>query len=594
MRTKKILSAVLAITMCCLAMVGCSSNSAESTESTNNIVETASDETRDINISDDELISFIKEGHFSEYPGKTIGDAFAAFFKNGEWSAEKGTVLFTGDFEDAEGEKTVGIRYNWNPDNETCFYDYMALGGDANGKSSNVVKEEQYPQLMRAVFANEAIPTVKVFDEDDEYDNLKGVWLSRPLGVSSTCAALIINVKNVDEEHIEYEAGYCFLGFRNNFAGGEELDEWTLSSSEEVDEKTNNSDISIRGNELFWTYDDTSERQLYKTSFRTLEEALEYYRSEYDENVIDTYGDGRGNVTKPIRTPREEFCRVISSEYDKLDPEWYTKINCFEYTNNYERTDSVTFYDAGNGLLGISYSYTFQDTEKTEQNRVFIDPTQYDVDDRNGVVYQILEYTENEDKEDECVDEEYERNYGYSGYPGFYKLDDSYITYYPRSMDDEPRIYIQVDSGLGEFGFFMDGITLYDGGNKEVSVSQPDADVAADTEGKRIEDGDEEAQQSLDFDVEWYKKTSNFASNDGTTLEIFWYDDGELNFDVSDGISYYGKDYDYSIGDRNSDEIPTSYVYPVTNAVTGEDDIIIYYPPNRLEVLSIGSFTAVQ
>lgn len=35
-------------------------------------------------------------------------------------------------------------------------------------------------------------------------------------------------------------------------------------------------------------------------------------------------------------------------------------------------------------------------------------------------------------------------------------------------------------------------------------------------------------------------------------------------------------------------------VYNVTDAETGEDDMIVYYPPNGLEVPLIGSFTVVQ
>lgn len=119
-------------------------------------------------------------------------------------------------------------------------------------------------------------------------------------------------------------------------------------------------------------------------------------------------------------------------------------------------------------------------------------------------------------------------------------------------------------------------------GIDEASLPGNDSDNVGSNEVEVVDSGD--------FDVEWYKNTPNFAYDDGTTLEIVWDDYNNLTFVVSDGTVYYGENYNYEVG--NIDGVPTSYAYNVTDAETGEDDVITYYPPNGLEVPLIGSFTA--
>lgn len=103
-----------------------------------------------------------------------------------------------------------------------------------------------------------------------------------------------------------------------------------------------------------------------------------------------------------------------------------------------------------------------------------------------------------------------------------------------------------------------------------------------------------ELADNTDFDIEWYKKTPNFTYDDGTTLEIIWDDYDNLTFAVSDGTVYYGENNNYDIGGKNTDGTPMSYIYNVTDAETGENDVITYYPPNGLEVPLIGTFTVTQ
>lgn len=119
-------------------------------------------------------------------------------------------------------------------------------------------------------------------------------------------------------------------------------------------------------------------------------------------------------------------------------------------------------------------------------------------------------------------------------------------------------------------------------GIDEASLPGNDSDNVGSNEVEVVDSGD--------FDVEWYKNTPNFAYDDGTTLEIVWDDYNNLTFVVSDGTVYYGENYNYEVG--NIDGVLTSYAYNVTDAETGEDDVITYYPPNGLEVPLIGSFTA--
>lgn len=95
-----------------------------------------------------------------------------------------------------------------------------------------------------------------------------------------------------------------------------------------------------------------------------------------------------------------------------------------------------------------------------------------------------------------------------------------------------------------------------------------------------------------EFNVEWYKSTPNFASDDGNSLGVIWDDYGNLTFSLSNGTYYDGTSYNYDIS-HNDDGSPYSYSYHVTDAVTGENNTIVYYPPDSL-VSSFGTFTAVQ
>lgn len=123
----------------------------------------------------------------------------------------------------------------------------------------------------------------------------------------------------------------------------------------------------------------------------------------------------------------------------------------------------------------------------------------------------------------------------------------------------------------------------------EKGINEPNA---YDDSSSSLGDGETDSVDNGNFDVEWYKSTPNFAYDDGTTLEIVWDDYNNLTFIVSDGTVYYGEDYNYDVGHIGG--VPSSYAYNVTDAETGEDDVITYYPPDGLEVPLIGSFTAVQ
>ncbi len=468
--------------------LGSSSNSDDSTETlaVNNTLNDTVDDTvqnkTDKAESDENAIKAIKEGHYPEYPSQSIGETFDRFFENTQWTSSSTTVTFVGEYQDAEGKKTIGIQYELDSSTGRYRYSSMSIGGAIDKKGSNVANSLQYPQMMRAVFGEQEVPVVGLSGNDDS--DIKGMWIGKPIG-QSMYSTEVIFIKDVSNDTIEFETAFCVADDDSDWI-------WKIARSDEGTSSLTDSDVSgvkcfyadgenvyVDNDILYFGKYGGDNMKMYKTSFRTLEEAIMYYRSEYDVSSLRDNRDDIGYViANPIKTYMDEFVDVIPSEYDRLDPEWYKSTNYFEYVNEYERLDSVTFYDAGNGLMGISYRYTYDDADETEQNRLFIDTAQYDVNEKNGIVYQILEYQpiESPDYMDADYDEAYEENYGYEGHPGFYKVEDSYITYYSQSIDFDARIIIQIDIGLGQFSL-MNGSMLFDEGQRDIDV--PNIDFAA-------------------------------------------------------------------------------------------------------------------
>lgn len=517
--------------------------------------------------SDENAVQAIKEGHYSEYPSQPIGEAFDRFFENTQWTSSSTTVTFVGDYQDAEGKKTIGIQYELDSSTGRYRYSSMSIGGTIDKKGSNVASGVQYPQMMRAVFDEQEVPVVELSENDAS--DIKGMWIAKPMG-QDMYSTEVIFIKDVNDDVIEFETAYCVAYIDSGWT-------WMIARSDEGTSSLTSSDVSgvkcfyadgenvyVDDGVLYYGYYGNDNMKMYKTSFCSLEEVIMYYRSDYDVDSLRDNKDDTGFViANPIKTYMDEFVEVIPSEYDRLDTEWHKKTNYFEYVNEYERLDSVTFYDAGNGLMGISYRYTYDDTDETEQNRLFIDTAQYDVNEKNGIVYQILEYQpiESPDYMDADYDEAYEENYGYEGHPGFYKVEDSYITYYSKSIDFDARIIIQIDIGLGQFSL-MNGSMLFDGGQRNIDVPSIDFDATAnlydeakvnleEQESDRSPIIQESPQSGETIDIKWYKSYSHFQSAAGTDLEIVYYDDGyfELAFDgLTADSMYYEYDFDSENG----------------------------------------------
>lgn len=542
-------------------------NGSESNSNSNSTTadDTAQNETEGAE-SDEDAVKAIREGHYSEYPSQSIGEAFDRFFENTQWTSSSAMVTFVGDYQDAEGKKTIGIQYELDSSTGRYRYSSMSIGGAIDKKGSNVASGIQYPQMMRAVFDEQEVPIVQLSDDDSD---IKGMWIGKPIG-QSMYSTEVIFIKDVSNDVIEFETAYCVLDDSSDWI-------WKIARSNEGTSPLTDSDVSgircfyadgenvyVDDGVLYYGKYGRDNMKMYKSSFRSLEEVIMYYRSEYD---VDSLRDNRGDtgfvIASPIKTYLEEFIDVIPNEYDRFDPEWYKSTNYFEYVNEYERLDSVTFYDAGNGLMGISYRYTYDNADETEQDRLFIDTAQYDVNEKNGIVYQILEYQpiESPDYMDADYDEAYEENYGYEGYPGFYKVEDSYITYYSKSIDFDARIIIQAGTGLGQFSI-MDGGVLFDGGHRDIDIPNIDFSATADLydeaksnleeqEGEQNPIIQESSQSGETIDTKWYKTYSHFQSVTGTALEIVYYDDGyfELAFDgLTADSMYYEYDFDSENG----------------------------------------------
>lgn len=470
--------------------------------------------------SDGDAVKEIKEAHFSEYPSQPIGEAFDRFFENAQWTSSSTTVTFIGDYQDAEGKKTIGIQYELDSNTGRYRYSSMSIGGAIDKKGSNIASGIQYPQMMRAVFDEQEVPVVELSENDAS--DIKGMWIGKPIG-QSMYSTEVIFIKDVNDDVIEFETAYCVANDDSDWI-------WKIARSDEGTGSLTSSDISgvkcfyadgetvyVDDGVLYYGNYGSDNMKMYKTSFRSLEEVIMYYRSDYDISSLRDNRDDTGFViANSIKTYMDEFVEVIPSEYDIVDPEWYSKTNRFEYIDNYGFGHGVTFSITEDGLLGIM----FQDWDENgeyfttlpeQQNMMcYIDTSDYEVNSKNGLVYPLY-----------VIDYEVSENY-------------NYLTYYSRNIYDDGRIEFHIEDGMTPKYevYYAVGLVEPD----KIEIHRPEE---SEEDNGTLEQGSGNAEINLEpiegesADSSWYKTYSNFKSADGTTLEIIYYDDGyfELAFD---------------------------------------------------------------
>lgn len=470
--------------------------------------------------SDGDVVKAIKEAHFSEYPSQPIGEAFDRFFENAQWTSSSTTVTFIGDYQDAEGKKTIGIQYELDSSTGRYRYSSMSIGGAIDKKGSNVASGIQYPQMMRAIFDEQEVPVVELSENDAS--DIKGMWIGKPIG-QSMYSTEIIFIKDVNDDVIEFETAYCVANDDSDWI-------WKIARSDEGTGSLTSSDISgvkcfyadgenvyVDDGVLYYGNYGSDNMKMYKTSFRSLEEVIMYYRSDYDVSSLRDNRDDTGFViANSIKTYMDEFVEVIPSEYDIVDPEWYSKMNRFEYTDDYGFGHGVTFSITEDGLLGIM----FQDWDENgeyfttlpeQQNMMcYIDTSDYEVNSKNGLVYPLY-----------VIDYEVSENY-------------NYLTYYSRNIYDDGRIEFHIEDGMTPKYevYYTVGLVESD----KIEIHRPEE---SEEDNGTLEQESGNAEINLEpiegesADSSWYKTYSNFKSADGTILEIIYYDDGyfELAFD---------------------------------------------------------------
>lgn len=489
--------------------------------------------------SDEDAVKAIKEAHFSEYPSQPIGEAFDRFFENAQWTSSSTTVTFIGDYQDAEGKKTIGIQYELDSSTGRYRYSSMSIGGAIDKKGSNVASGIQYPQMMRAVFDEQEVPVVKLSENDAS--DIKGMWIGKPIG-QSMYSTEVIFIKDVNNDVIEFETAYCVANDDSDWV-------WKIARSDEGASSLTDSDVSeikcfyadgenvyVDDGVLYYGNYGSENMKMYKTSFRSLEEVIMYYRSDYDVSSLRDNRDDTGFVVaNSIKTYMDEFVEVIPGEYDIVDPEWYSKTNRFEYTDDYGFGHGVTFSITDDGLLGIM----FQDWDENgeyftalpEQQGVicYIDTSNYEVNNKNGLVYPV--FTQSYEDGDE--------NY-------------NYLTYYSRNIYDDGRIEFHIEDGMTPKYevYYAVGVVESD----KIEIHRPEE---SEEDNGTLEQGSGNVEINFEpiegesADSSWYKTYSHFQSATGTTLEIIYYDDGyfELAFDGLTADSMY---YEYDFENEGS------------------------------------------
>lgn len=489
--------------------------------------------------SDEDAVKAIKEAHFSEYPSQPIGEAFDRFFENAQWTSSSTTVTFIGDYQDAEGKKTIGIQYELDSSTGRYRYSSMSIGGAIDKKGSNVASGIQYPQMMRAVFDEQEVPVVELSENDAS--DIKGMWIGKPIG-QSMYSTEVIFIKDVNNDVIEFETAYCVANVDSDWV-------WKIARSDEGASSLTDSDVSeikcfyadgenvyVDDGVLYYGNYGSENMKMYKTSFRSLEEVIMYYRSDYDVSSLRDNRDDTGFVVaNSIKTYMDEFVEVIPGEYDIVDPEWYSKTNRFEYTDDYGFGHGVTFSITDDGLLGIM----FQDWDENgeyfialpEQQGVicYIDTSNYEVNNKNGLVYPV--FTQSYEDGDE--------NY-------------NYLTYYSRNIYDDGRIEFHIEDGMTPKYevYYAVGVVESD----KIEIHRPEE---SEEDNGTLEQGSGNVEINFEpiegesADSSWYKTYSHFQSATGTTLEIIYYDDGyfELAFDGLTADSMY---YEYDFENEGS------------------------------------------
>ena len=489
--------------------------------------------------SDEDAVKAIKEAHFSEYPSQPIGEAFDRFFENAQWTSSSTTVTFIGDYQDAEGKKTIGIQYELDSSTGRYRYSSMSIGGAIDKKGSNVASGIQYPQMMRAVFDEQEVPVVELSENDAS--DIKGMWIGKPIG-QSMYSTEVIFIKDVNNDVIEFETAYCVANDDSDWT-------WKIARSDEGTSSLTDSDVSeikcfyadgenvyVDDGVLYYGNYGSDNMKMYKTSFRSLEEVIMYYRSDYDVSSLRDNRDDTGFVVaNSIKTYMDEFVEVIPDEYDIVDPEWYSKTNRFEYTDDYGFGHGVTFSITDDGLLGIM----FQDWDENgeyftalpEQQGVicYIDTSNYEVNSKNGLVYPV--FTQSYEDGDE--------NY-------------NYLTYYSRNIYDDGRIEFHIEDGMTPKYEVYYAVGLVE--SDKIEIHRPEE---SEEDNGTFEQGSGNAEIKFEpiegesADSSWYKTYSHFQSATGTTLEIIYYDDGyfELAFDGLTADSMY---YEYDFENEGS------------------------------------------
>lgn len=489
--------------------------------------------------SDEDAVKAIKAAHFSEYPSQPIGEAFDRFFENAQWTSSSTTVTFIGDYQDAEGKKTIGIQYEFDSGTGRYRYSSMSIGGAIDKKDSNVASGIQYPQMMRAVFDEQEVPVVELSENDAS--DIKGMWIGKPIG-QSMYSTEVIFIKDVNNDVIEFETAYCVANDDSDWT-------WKIARRDEGTSSLTDSDVSeikcfyadgenvyVDDGVLYYGNYGSDNMKMYKTSFRSLEEVIMYYRSDYDVSSLRDNRDDTGFVVaNSIKTYMDEFVEVIPGEYDIVDPEWYSKTNRFEYTDDYGFGHGVTFSITDDGLLGIM----FQDWDENgeyftalpEQQGVicYIDTSNYEVNSKNGLVYPV--FTQSYEDGDE--------NY-------------NYLTYYSRNIYDDGRIEFHIEDGMTPKYEVYYAVGLVE--SDKIEIHRPEE---SEEDNGTLEQGSGNAEINFEpiegesVDSSWYKTYSHFQSATGTTLEIIYYDDGyfELAFDGLTADSMY---YEYDFENEGS------------------------------------------
>lgn len=541
---KKIIGIVVAIFVVLIGLgiiggLGSGQNTNSSTEksvvndTSNDIVTDAVQNETETVESDKDAVKAIQEAHFSEYPSQSIGEAFDRFFENAQWTSSSTTVTFIGDYQDAEGKKTIGIQYELDSSTGRYHYSSMSVGGAIDKKGSNMASGIQYPQMMRAVFGGQEVPVVELSENDAS--DIKGMWIGKPIG-QSMYSTEVIFIKDVNNDVIEFETAYCVANDDSDWI-------WKIARSDEGTSSLTKSDVSgikcfyadwenvyVDDGVLYYGNYGSDNMKMYKTSFRSLEEVIMYYRSDYDVSSLRDNRDDTGFViANSIKTYMDEFVEVIPSEYDIVDPEWYSKINRFEYTDNYGFGHGVTFSITEDGLLGIM----FQDWDENgeyfttlpeQQGMIcYIDTSDYEVNSKNGLVYPLY-----------VIDYEVSENY-------------NYLTYYSRNIYDDGRIEFHIEDGMTPKYEVYYAVGLVE--SEKIEIQKPEKseedNETLETSGNATINFEPTEGESIDSS--WYKTYSNFQSAEGTTLEIIYYDDGyfELAFDgLTADSMYYEYDFD--------------------------------------------------